>query len=187
MFKNIFIAFLSVLFGSLSVSAMQLGDLVIAGNGCFGSSKMVLVSAEEGRYALPIRAKLNKKSDSAFDRKTCNIRLPIALNQNEKLQLVNLSQVVRLVGYKGADVKSSLTMGLVGRVSKPLAFNLKITDEDISTAEILRADGVVAESDCGQSVMLTGNLSLLVNGSGTQAFVSTGAALITLKVVSCNH
>jgi len=28
---------------------------------------------------------------------------------------------------------------------------------------------------------------LLVNGTGAQAFVSTGTALLTLKVVSCNH
>ncbi|MCC2678062.1 MAG: hypothetical protein K0R29_638 [Pseudobdellovibrio sp.] len=177
---------LSVLF-VLPAFSMQLGDLVIGGNGCFGSSKLIPVSNSDGRYALPIRAKINKKAGAAFERKTCNLRLPVSLNPNEKLQLINLSQVVRLVAYKGAEVKTSLSMGIVGSSSTPLNFDIKVTDEDSSVIENLKADGVIAESACGKNAMITGNLSLLVNGSSAQAFVSTGTALVTLKVVNCNQ
>lgn len=172
---------------SASAYSMQLGDIVIGGNGCFGSGKMVSVGIGEGRYALPLRAKVNKKSGAAFDRKTCNLRLPVSLNPNEKIQLVNLSQVVRLVAYKGAEVKSSLTLGVAGQSATPLNYEIKITDEDASIVENLKSDGIIAESACGKSAMITGNLSLLVNGSSAQAFVSTGTALVTVKVVNCNQ
>ena len=166
---------------------MQLGALTLAGNGCFGSSNVITISGDEGRYAFPIRAKLNKKSDTSFDRKTCNLRLPIAVAPNEKVQLIDLSQVVRVVAYKGAQVKTNLNMGFAGKTTPPLSYNLDVSDDEISTAEILKSPGVLVESECGKDAMLTGNLSLLVNGTGAQAFVSTGTALLTLKVVSCNH
>jgi hypothetical protein len=178
---------LVLVLSSFSAFSMEFGNLVLVGNGCFGSTKLITVSAEEGRYAFPLRAKVNKKSGTNFDRKTCNLRLPISLSANEKVQLVNLSQVVRVVAFKGAEVKSSLTMGLVGRNGAPLNFDLKLTDEEYSVIENLKAHGVVAESECGKSAMLTGNLSILVTGSNTQAFVSTGTALITLKVIRCNQ
>jgi len=168
--------------------SMQLGDMVLGGNGCFGSAKLIQVGASaDGRYALPIRAKINKKAGAAFERKTCNLRLPVSLSPNEKLQLVNLSQVVRLVAYKGAEVRTSLSMGVVGSSTIPLNYEVKVTEEDSSIIENLKADGVVAESACGKNAMITGNLSLLVNGSSAQAFVSTGTALVTLKVVNCNQ
>lgn len=78
-------------------------------------------------------------------------------------------------------------MGIVGSSSTPLNFDIKVTDEDSSVIENLKADGVIAESACGKNAMITGNLSLLVNGSSAQAFVSTGTALVTLKVVNCNQ
>lgn len=183
---------LAFLFSSLvvlvssSAFSMQLGKMTLAGNGCFGSTKLVAINPEEGRYAFPLRAKVNKKSGVSFERKTCNIRLPITLAPNEKVQLVNLSQVVRVAAYKGAEIKTSLSMGLVGRTAVPLNFELKATDDDTSV-EIVRADGVIAESECGKDAMLTGNLSLIVNGTNAQAFVSTGTALLSLKVVSCNQ
>lgn len=175
------------LFSVSSYASLQLGDLKTAGNGCFGSAQVVTVNAEENRIAFPIRVRVNKKSETSFDRKTCNLRLPIKLGPNQKVQLLNLSQVVRVVAYKGAEVKTNLSFSFVGKSSQPLAFEMKATEDDTSSVEVMKADGVLAESECGRDAILTGNLSGLVNGSGTQAFVSTGTALVTLKVISCNQ
>jgi hypothetical protein len=118
---------------------------------------------------------------------TYNLRSPIKLAPNQKVQLVNLSQVVRIVTYKGAEVKTNLSFGFVGKSSQPLAFEMKASEDDTSTVEILKADGVLAESECGRDAILTGNLSGMFNGIGTRAFLSTGTALVTLKVLSCNQ
>lgn len=183
-----FFSILSITFFSVSsFAALQLGDLKTAGNGCFGSAQVVTVNADENRIAFPLRVRVNKKSETSFDRKTCNLRLPIKLGPNQKVQLVNLSQVVRVVAYKGAEVKTNLSMGFVGKSTSPLAFEMKASEDDTSSVEIMKADGVLAESECGRDTILTGNLSGLVNGNGTQAFLSTGTALVTLKVISCNQ
>lgn len=186
-FKRFFSVASISLFSLSSYASLQLGDLKTAGNGCFGSAQIVTVNAEENRIAFPIRVRVNKKSETSFERKTCNLRLPIKLGPNQKMQLVNLSQVVRVVSYKGAEVKTNLSFGFVGKSSQPLTFEMKATEDDTSTVEIMKADGVIAESECGRDTILTGNLSGLVNGSGTQAFVSTGTALVTLKVLNCNQ
>jgi len=115
------------------------------------------------------------------------MRLPITLKANEKVQLINLSQVVRVVAYKGAEVKTSLNVSFAGTNSAPLTYEARVTDEDGTIIENLKADGFIAESLCGKDAMLSGNLSLLVNGSSAQAFVSTGTALLTLKIVDCNQ
>jgi len=183
--RNLIFLFL-VLFSASSFS-MELGDMIISGNGCFGSSKPVAVNKEEGRYALPIRAKVNKVAAAAFDRKSCNIRLPISLNTNERVQIINLSQVIRIIANRGTEVKSSLNVGLAGKANEPLTYETLVVNDDTSLIENLKADGIVAESGCGKDTMLTGNLSLIVNGNGAQAFVSTGTALLTLKIVNCNQ
>jgi hypothetical protein len=183
------IAFLVLNILSISSTswALQLGELKLAGNGCFAASPLVTVSAEENRLAFPVRVRVNKKSETSFDRKTCNLRMPIKVGANQKVQLLNLSQVVRVVAYKGAEVKTNLIVGFVGRSSQPLTFEMKAVEDDTSSVQIMKADGLLAESECGRDAILTANLSGLVNGVGTQAFVSTGAALVTLKVVNCNQ
>src|SRR5690606_28106675 len=97
--------------------------------------------------------------------------------------LVNASQVVRLAAYKGAEIKTSLTLGFAGSASQALNFEIKVTDQDASLVENVKHDSVLAESVCGKSTMITGNLNLLVSGSSAQAFVSTGTAIVTLKIV----
>ena len=179
--------FLLLTIFSVSAFSMQLGGVVLAGNGCFGSTKLIAVNSEQGRYALPLRAKANKKSTDAFARTTCNMRLPITVAANEKVQLINLSQVVRVVAFKGAQIKTNLNLGFVGKNAPPLTYDKSISEDEFSNIENLKSDGVLAESACGKNTMLTGNLSLIVSGSAAQAFVSTGTALLSLKVVRCNQ
>ena len=111
----------ALLLGSFqTVSAFELGKLALSGTGCFGGTRVVAIEGEAARYALPIRVRLNKKEDSAFDRRTCNMRLPVSLNANEKLQIWNLSQTVRVIASKDAVVKSTLNFSLVGKATNPL-------------------------------------------------------------------
>lgn len=166
--------------------SMQLGELSMAGPGCFGSNKVVAISGQDGRYAIPMRVRVNKKSDAAFDRKSCQVRIPVTLAANEKLQVVEASQVVRVISQKDADIKTNLTLGLVGRGSKTASFQMKAIEDETSHIEIVKTEGLISESACGQSTMLSGNLNALVTGANAQTFVSTGALLLTLRTVSCD-
>ena len=182
--KSILVFILSVF--SVQAFSMELGTVSVAGTGCFGSTKLVPMKIEEGRYALPLRVRANKAADAAFDRKACSLRIPISVGPNEKLQLVNASQVVRVVGYKGSEIKTSLNLGFVGKASTPMNYQVSAAEDDISSVEVVKYAQVLSESDCGKNVMLSGNLNALINGNAP-AFVSTGAAIVTLKVVSCSN
>ena len=165
--------------------AFQAGPLALSGSGCFGSQQLILVDSETSRYALPIRVRLNKKADSSFDRKTCNMRLPISLNAGEKLQIMDLSQSVRVIAAKGSDVKSNLNLSILGKKANPLIFNVTATEETINVIETVKTPGLIAESLCGKDAMITGDLNILATGTA-KALASTGTALVTLKVVTCN-
>lgn len=182
--KSIVLLLMSFILSSTAL-ALELGEMITAGAGCFGSGKVIEISGAPGRYALPIRVRINKASETAFDRKSCQIRIPVTLNPNEKLQIKDLSQVIRVISQSPVLVKSNLMMGFVGRAGKPLTADIQTTTEENAYIENLRSEGIVAESSCGQSTMLTGNMNIIVQGQGAQAFASTGAALLSLQVVSC--
>jgi hypothetical protein len=179
--------FLAAAFFSFPTIAfsLQLGEIVSAGAGCFGSGRVVAISGQEGRYAIPLRVRVNKKADAAFDRKSCQVRIPVTLAPNEKLQLIEASQVVRVISQKDADIKTNLTLGLVGRGTKTVGTQLKVTEDETSYIENVKTEGIISESGCGQSTMLMGNLNAMVTGANAQTFVSTGAMLLTLRTVSC--
>lgn len=183
--NSIFFSCLFTILTVQSVSAFELGTLAIGGTGCFGSAKLIPIDGQEGRYALPLRVRLNKKADVAFDRKSCNIRLPVSLNPNEQLQIVDLSQAVRVFAAKGSDVKSTLNLSVLGKKTNPLVLEVKATDDDSSVIQNVKAEGVVVESACGKDAMITGDLNILATGTA-KALASTGTALLTLKVVTCN-
>lgn len=184
--KHIIFSLLSIQLTALNLQAMQLGEPIIGGTGCYGPTQIKL--SEEGRLTLPIRARVNKKSDVAFDRKSCNIRIPVTGAPNEKLQLLDVSQVVRVVGYVGADIKSTLNVSLVGVRTSDLILAVKAVDNNISVVEIVKSENakVLAESTCGKDAMLTANLNILATGEA-RAFASTGATEVTLRVVSCGN
>ena len=184
--KFVFVIFLSSAVPGLAAT-VSFGGVKTAGNGCFGSEKLVTVNEQEGRFALPIRVRVNKAAETSFDRKTCNLRIPVKISSNKKVQLLNLSQVVRVVSYKGAEINTNLNFGFAGRSGAPLSFSAVTTEDEDSTIQILKQDGVIAESECGRDAMLTANLSALVKGNGAQAFLSTGTALVTIKVVDCDR
>lgn len=162
-----------MLTGAMVFSATLTGKVSMVGNGCYGNSQMVPVSGTEDRYTLPIKVKMDKKSGSAFDRKTCNVRLPVSLNPNEKLQISDILQVVHL---NGNSVKSTLNISVVGKKTKPLVSG---------KSQVLKMGGLVVESACGRDTIVTGNLNVLATGNGA-ALAETDAVVLTLKVVSCN-
>lgn len=174
---------------SLSLQAMELGEVSLAGNGCYGSTIITPVSAVPGRVSLPLRASLNKKAQLAsFQRTSCNIRIPVILAPNEKLQIIDIAQLVRMSISAGTQVKSNLNLSLVGQKASDLSLVAKAEDKNITLSKVLKTQNsaVIAESSCGQDSIIAGNLSILAIGEGA-ASATTGSVKVTLKVVSCGE
>ncbi len=187
--KQTIISVLLVSFTVISVKAMELGELIQSGNGCYGSAVITPVSSVRGRISLPIRASLNKKADLAsFERKACNIRVPIKLAPNEKLQILDVAQSMRLTASPGTRVKNTLNLSLVGSRTKDQILDVKAEEKSISLVQVLRSEKsvVLAESKCGEEAIIAGNSNILVTGDG-KAAVTTGSVHVTLKVVNCEE
>ncbi len=184
--SHILFSLLLVSLTVISSQAMELGPAAIAGNGCYGATQ--IIETGDGRLILPIRVRVNKKADAAFDRKTCNVRVPVSLAANEKLEVLDVSYPLRVVAYQGSEVKSALNVSIVGQRTSDLALTVTAIDQNISMTELLQTEPskVLAESKCGVDTMLTGNLSVLVTGQA-RAFVSTGSSQVALKVVACGN
>lgn len=178
---------LAIQFTAFSLQALELGNIIISGSGCYGST-IVSPITSEGRLLLPIRVSLNKKAATAFDRKTCNIRIPVTLNKSEKLQILDVSQSVRVIAAKGAGVKSSLNVSLVGQRTSDLTLAVDATTQHTSIVKTLKSERavVVAESECGEDAVIAGNLNVLATGQA-KALATTSSAQLTLRVVSCKN
>lgn len=174
----------SVLFSALSVNALELGAVAVGGTGCYGTSELTLVDAEAGIYEAPVRIKIYKNKKSAFERKSCNFRLPFTLASNEKLQIVDLSRTISLSVAKDAEISSQLTVSLVGQKNEPLTDELKSEDLPTSIRQKIKVDGVVAESECGKSNIVTGNLNLLAKGSG-KAYGHVHSVQLGIRNIHC--
>ena len=156
-----------------NASPLTSGTIAVSGNGCYGDQKMVPVIGEKNRFELPVKVILDKKSKTPFERKTCNMRLPIKLRKNQKLQISDISQIVHM---DGRGLRSTLTLSVVGKKSKPLI---------AATATTLNSLGIVVESNCDRDVILTADLNVTANGPDIVS-AKTEPVLVTLKIVKCN-
>ena len=149
------------------------GTISVSGNGCYGDQKMVPVIGEKNRFELPIKVLLDKKSKIPFERKTCNMRLPIKLRKKQKLQISDISQIVHM---DGRGLRSTLTLSVVGKKTKPLI---------AATSTTLTSPGILTESDCDRDVILTADLNVTANGPDIVS-AKTEPVFVTLKIVNCN-
>ena len=149
------------------------GAISISGNGCYGEQKMLPVDGEKNRFELPIKITLDKKSKTPFERKTCNMRLPVKLRKNQKLQISDISQIVHM---DGKGIRSTLTVSVVGKKANPLI---------ATTSKTVNGEGLLVESECDRDVILTGDLNVTSNGSEIVS-AKTESVFVTLKVVKCN-
>ncbi len=154
-------------------SPLSEGNISVSGNGCYGDQKMVPVIGEKNRFELSIKVVLDKKSKTPFERKTCNMRLPIKLRKNQKLQISDISQIVHM---DGRGLRSTLTLSVVGKKTKPLI---------AATSTTLNSPGILVESDCNRDVILTADLNVTANGPDIVS-AKTEPVFLTLKIVKCN-
>lgn len=172
----------------LTSYAGALGPVSLGGSGCttpVGDKKIVPVYGQANRYKIPLQVALNKKMDSNLMRKTCNFRLPIEVAQNQKVVISNASQWVRLGASAGSQVKTNLEIFLAGARGNPLTTEIKAIDQSARLFQTVRAEGTIAESKCGQSVILAGNLSATAVGSAN-ATAALGDLQLSIKIVSCD-
>ncbi len=160
-----------------------MGVPVFNGN-CSGSRAINPISGNPDRYSLGLQLDLAKMDSSAFSRKSCTFRMPIKLSKKQKLVIKNIEQDIKLRASQSVESKSSLEIFLAGSKSTPLIATVSGAESTELVSKKLTSDGIALESDCGQEIIVSGNLSVSVLGSG-KGSVSTSPVLMTMEIVSC--
>lgn len=172
---------------STSLYAAELGQLTLGGDGCTvatGAQDLIPISGKPGRYQIPAQVAAAKKNAPSLLRNSCNFSLPVQVNKHEKLQVLDVTQAVNLKASKGTTVKTSLEIFLAGQVGNPLTAEAKGVSGTAKVSQTLRADGVVAESECGADSIIRGNLNAVILGSA-KGTALTSRLQLTIRTVSC--
>lgn len=178
---------LATFFTSFGANAVSYGVPSVAGNGCPASNALFTrVPNQANRYNLVNRIALVKGSNPAVARKTCLFRLPVKLAANERLVVSNVSQSVNLMADKGTTMQTSLEIFFAGQHGNPLTAQLKGVTSASRTSQVLEARGVVAQSACGQDVILSGNLAASAVGLARGSAI-TGDVQLNIQTESCNR
>lgn len=166
----------SILFAN-NVFAAEFGKAILSGQGCRTQD----VKLVEGKNSVPLDFVIVKKYNQSLLRKTCNLRMPVKLGKNEKIQLREVA----------VDLESKVAKGMItsGEASLHTGFvHIKEFSHTVvglhgNVKKVLKSNTV--ESKCGQDTMLAINLSL--NASGKEEItLSSGDLNFEIKVVSCN-
>jgi hypothetical protein len=181
---KIFIA--SVLFSTLS-QAIEITDLQIAGSGCavpVGGHELIPIAGSVDRFGIPLMMNIEKQSAPSLVRKSCVMSLSVKLNPGQKLQVLNVTQKVKLLAGAGAKASTQLEVFMAGQTGVPLKAEIGSVTKLVRSSQVLNDSGIVAESECGKDVVVRANSSVMLQGP-SKARVNTEALALSLRVVRC--
>jgi hypothetical protein len=173
---------------TVNASALEIGQLQLAGNGCVaptGAHDVGRIDGASDRYSIPIMLKEEKLSEASLARVSCVMALPISLAANEKLQILDVSQKVRLRAGASSSARFDLEVFLVGQEGTKLNAEINAQEKTVRSTRTLNEEGVLAESKCGDSVMVRANSSARLMGT-SRVRVQSEALKLGLRIVACN-
>lgn len=161
----------------------QIGQPVFSGLGCSGNK--AFVSDKLDHYIIGLQVAVAKMIAPSISRKSCAFRLPVKLKANEKLIISDVQHDVKLSAGPGVQIKSNLDFFIVGQKSQPLTAQASGNNETVDVSETVKSTGPATASTCGKDMIIAGNVSVSVVGTG-RGTATTSPVAATLKISSCN-
>ncbi len=183
---SITIIIASLLFSTLS-QAIEITDVQIAGSGCsvaVGGQDLIPVVGSVDRFGIPLMMNIEKQIAPSLVRKSCMLSMSVKLQAGQKLQILDVSQKVRLLAGAGAKASTQLEVFLAGQSGVPLKAEVSAANKIVRSNQVLNSVGVVAESACGKDVVVRANSSVMLQGSA-RARVNTEALALSMRIVTC--
>ncbi len=176
----------SLLFSTLS-QAIEITDVQIAGSGCavpVGGHELIPVIGSVDRFGIPLMMNIEKQSTTSLVRKSCMLSMSVKLQAGQKLQILDVSQKVKLLAGAGAKASTQLEVFMAGQSGVPLKAEISAVTKIVRSNQILNSVGVVAESACGKDIVVRANSSVMLQGSA-RARVNTEALALSMRIVTC--
>jgi hypothetical protein len=172
---------------TISVQAITLGTLQIAGAGCTNkTSDLKLISEADSLYSIPLNLYVKKEETQSLERKACTASLLVTLATDEKLVIEDVSQKVNTRVHPKGVAKTQLEVFLTGQKGEILKAESAPTDAYLSSRHHLSQDGQVTESACGGEVIVRANASGIATGEAKVRIYHEDLRL-KLKVVKCEN
>lgn len=179
--KNALLALVFVLVAVHAEAALdnvEIGELQVAGSACVNA--FVAAPEEIDSLALPLSIALKKNADQSLARGTCMFSLPLKVKDGYRLVLSDLDAegVVNL--RKGSKSRVDLEIFKAGSKGQVQTAQHDASNEKIREDILLSQSGEVLRFGCGESGILRGNASVLLQGSSR---ATASLVLIKLKAV----
>lgn len=166
--------------GMANASGLKLGQPAYGGTGCPAGSASVTLSPDEQALSILFdQYVVEAGSERSFDRKNCNIAIPVAVPQGYSVSVFAIDYRGFVAVPRGGRAQLSVKYFLAGdgrglRTSK--TFNGPYS-EDYLKSDNLGLEAVVW-SGCGASTILRANTTMLVqtNRSGEQAMATVDSS-----------
>lgn len=178
--------FVFMFLSSTAALAAEFGQPALGGAGCIApaNARVIKKIAGKDRYSVPIQMSVAKSAEAQIGRAACSMALPVSLAAGEKLVVRDVSQKVKFsVGPKTKAI-ANLEVFLAGDRNEVLKAEVEAKNATIKSTRYLQAEEVVAESACGESLILRANSSVTITGAAITS-VKTDAALLVLSIESC--
>lgn len=179
---------LGILFLSAAAQAqdgLTLGQLQFAGSNCRNGSGSVDAIIVNGNLNVPVASSVVKASEERLKRGTCHFILPIQVAEGYRLVVKDavLSGFIDLSKATTSNIQFEIfKAGSKGEI-------VKRTDGSESRRERrtirLVQDGEVLKSECGESLNLRGNTSILLQGE-PRAYTAINRLQLGIEVERCD-
>lgn len=166
-------------------TGVKLGELQLAGTACqLAGVGPIEVIIDEGKLQIPASILAKKTASQSLIRATCNFSLPVELEAKTRLVLSD-SSILGLVNLsKGSSSKVNIELFKAGSHGQILSQEDSAEIKKIRKNFELNQAGEVIVLNCGESGIIRGNASLLLQGTA-RATASIHLIELEAKVEVC--
>jgi|GEM_PF-1814675 len=147
-----------------------------------GSHELAAVQGSQHRFVIPLGVYLSKKEAVTLARGACAFALPIKARPGMKVVVANSSQLISLRAYPSSKVKMDLELFKAGSVGEKQVRTIESAEKAVRSAEFLRHPEVLVESECGKEMILRGQLTATLLGSGAGRVFTRNLELDMIEV-----
>lgn len=168
-------------------TGIKLGDLQLAGTACqLAGIGPIEVTIDEGKLQIPASIQAKKIPSQSLIRASCNFSLPVQLDPQYRLVLSD-SSILGLVNLsKGTKAKISVGLFKAGGHGQVLEQEDSAETKKLRKNFELSQPGEVIVLNCGESGIIRGNASIVLQGTA-RATASIQLIELDAKVEACEQ
>lgn len=167
-------------------------NLELAGSMCLekvGSHGVNLAEGSEIRLKIPLSTRLESREGVSIVRGNCTFALPVSAKANHKIIAANVKQVAQ-IHLKGSSeegrAQTQLEVFQAGAKGEIIKLELQNEKHAQKLRQVIGENALVAETTCGGSMILRGNLATTLLGV-THARTYTSDLYVDLIEVPCTQ